>query len=74
MFPALPRYEVLEVPDRKKSRKASVLVVEAGNDISTRRGDCVVDDLDTVDYGIRYAPVKPPTSAGLGLLIVLTIQ
>jgi hypothetical protein len=39
-----------------------MFVVKAGNDIATRRGDGVVDDLYAVDNSIRDASVYPPAS------------
>ena len=51
-----------------------MFVVEAGNDIATRRSDGIVDDLYAVDDRIRYASVYPPASGRLWLLGVIGVQ
>ena len=50
-----------------------MFVVEAGDDIATRRSDGVVDDLYAVDDRIRYASVYPPASGRLWLLGVIGV-
>lgn len=47
-----------------------MFVVEAGDDIATRRSDSVVDDLYAVDDSIRYASVYPPASARARLWLI----